>query len=383
MTSLSLEDLQLARALQMSLGSSTTCPSPAQDMTSQEDDLLLQQALLTSLGLESDTTVHHRPASPSLNETMLTQEDDSQAHLFEEIEAVKRQASSSAKKRRKSAKKLAKRNKKMNTSTFTISASIDNMNEDELRSELRRLCVPFPWPVDKNGLSTLLFSIVNGRIQNKPNSPIRPRSNSKSERKNKKRRANRKKGAGRGQQPLPVPPPAAAPSTKTSMDETSSEELIMKQVMALSLKESRCDSSGASGAGTSSDVTRHLHYKLAMDEQQALERAMQFEKEDYERQQTFAFLAPKVRIEAEQQWSTYMQAFETTGARKPTTDFVVSLAKDIVARQRREAQLQEEENLAAQKLAEEKLLQKRNNETRAERAARFAQAFEARQNKTR
>ena len=266
----------------------------------------------------------------------------------------------------------------MNTSTFAISASIDNMNEDELRSELRRLCVPFPWPVDKNGLSTLLFSIVNGRIQNKPKSPIRPRSNSKSERKNKKRRANRK-GAGRGQQPLPVSPPVAAPSTKTSMDEMSSEELIMKQVMAQSLKES----GGASGAGTSSDVTRHLHYKLAMDEQKALERAMQFEKEDYERQQTFAFLAPEVRIEAEQQWSTYMQAFETTGARKPTTDFVVSLAKDIVARQRREAQLQEEENLAAQNLEEEKILQKRNNETREERAERFAQAFEARQNKTR
>ena len=303
MTSLSLdEDLQLARALQMSLalGSSTTCPSPAH-VTSQEDDLLLQQALLTSLGLESDTTVPTtttttttttgRPASPSLNETMLTQEDDSQAHLFEEIETVKRQASSSAKKRRKSAKKLAKRNKKMNTSTFAISASIDNMNEDELRSELRRLCVPFPWPVDKNGLSTLLFSIVNGRIQNKPKSPIRPRSNSKSERKNKKRRANRK-GAGRGQQPLPVSPPVAAPSTKTSMDEMSSEELIMKQVMAQSLKESggASGASGASGAGTSSDVTRHLHYKLAMDEQKALERAMQFEKEDYERQQTFAFL---------------------------------------------------------------------------------------------
>lgn len=366
------EDLELAAAIRMSMSLNDTIPTVDQT----DDDLLLQEALLTSMGL-GDSTSKVRPASPSVCTQLVSSEEDSQIELMKEIEDAKRQASDSAKKRRKSAKKLAKRNKNL-TTTQTRSTSIKSMSVDELRSELRRLFVPSPWPKDQEGLSSLLCSIVNNRSkQDEAPSPIRP----------KNKRRNGKKGAGRGQVASPsstYSPSYSAPSAKKTMEEMNSEDLIMKQVLAQSLKEcgggvggsggSTSNSSSNNTRSLSSDVTRHLHYSLAMEEQKTLERAMKNEQEDYERITLFSSLDENIRLEAEKQWKIHIHNHETIGGNKPTTDFIVSLAMDIVARKKRE----KEKEL---QLIEEAKLKKRNNETREERAARFAKAYEKRQNK--
>jgi hypothetical protein len=88
----------------------------------------------------------------------------------------------------------------------------------------------------------------------------------------------------------------------------------------------------------------------------------------------FSSLDENIRLEAEKQWKIHIHNHETIGGNKPTTDFIVSLAMDIVARKKRE----KEKEL---QLIEEAKLKKRNNETREERAARFAKAYEKRQNK--
>jgi hypothetical protein len=117
---------------------------------------------------------------------------------------------------------------------------------------------------------------------------------------------------------------------------------------------------------------RQIHRSLAVEEQIQLERAMEENNQEYERQLIFSSLDSKEQNEAEIQWSQHMEKFQRAGGRKPTTDFIVSLAKDIVARRSREEK-------DASEAEEQKKLSARNNETRQERAKRFAAAYEARQ----
>ena len=99
---------------------------------------------------------------------------------------------------------------------------------------------------------------------------------------------------------------------------------------------------------------------------------------DYERQLIFSSLDLEIQTEAEIQWVQHMETFNTTGGSKPTTDFIVSLSQDIITRRKREAeeQILEEENKKMKE--EEQKLKARNSETREERAARFAAAYENR-----
>jgi hypothetical protein len=379
------EDEYLQAAIRMSMGETgEMCvkDSSLNDLP-LSDDVMLQQALAASLTLSSgieNNSSRRRAASPVLHDRLLQEEDTTQAELMEHIEAAKRQASSSAKKRRKSAKKLAKRNKRNNIKTSTsISASISGMNADELRSELRRLCVPLPWPTNHEDMSALLFSVVDKRTGKKEvPSPIRPRRNSKSQRKSRKG-----KGAGRGQQPLPSAPDFdvyktradVVPSIKIPIENVDTDELLLKSILAQSLRESQRGTSSVSAAPPPPTVpmntTRHLHQSLAMEEQKQLERAMEENMLDYERQLTFSSLDSNVQAEAEIQWIKHTNDFNRAGGRKPTTDFIVSLAKDIISRQKREAKETKEAE-------EEKQLLARNSETREQRAARFAAAYEKR-----
>ena len=380
------EDEMFAAAIRMSMGQQ----QPDTSTTTGGDDLLLQQALAASLSFSQGTHDHDdnstttasplRAASPVLHDQLLCEKDVSQAELMERIEETKREASSSAKQRRKSAKKLAKRNSRNGTgSAISISTSINSMDMDELRSELRRLCVPLPWPPNQEGLSSLLFSVVSERSlrkKKKEESPIRQRKNSKSSRNSRKK--NKRKGAGRGMEPVPVAPDLSrpTPSMKVPLENMDTDDLLLRSIIAQSLRER----GGGSGGGITSQVDvarrgmndRQMHQSFAVKEQIRLERAMEENNQDHERQLIFSSLKANEKKEAEIQWKKYMEKFQRSGGRKPTTDFIVSLAKDIVARKHRE------ERDASEAEEKEKVVA-RNNETREERANRFAAAYEARQ----
>ena len=389
MASMLDEDAGLLAAIRMSLDDDANPNRPQHQSLPSSDDVLLQQALAASLTIcnLNNNTTPTRAASPvSHDQLIVDEEDETQAELMQQIEDAKRQASSSAKKRRKNAKKLAKRNKKNNVKPERIrSASINDMNSDELRSELRRLCVPLPWPKEQSGLSALLFSIVDKRskTKNEQTSPIRSKSQRNSRKvKNRTIRTTKKKGAGRGQEPKMDA--EVAPSTKILIENVDTDDLLMNAILAQSLRESQREendknkngSNGSYNNGTLNE--RHLHQSLAMEEQKQLERAMEENMKDYERQLIFSSLDLEIQTEAEIQWVQHMETFNTTGGSKPTTDFIVSLSQDIVARRKREAeeQILEEENKKMKE--EEQKLQARNSETREERAARFAAAYENR-----
>ena len=431
------EDLALAAALQMSLADSGAGASgaarEAAPGASQRgepanpgggvadlEDQLLQQALNASLGIDaayqgslsvpSASDGQGSAASgagapiPSRSVQLLSQNDASQEELMMGIERAKAKASKSAKKRRKSAKKLARRNRRSNSGAgvgdIIISNTVEKMDDDELRSELRRLAVPFPWPPDHDGLAELLKTVVSARANNKKSngksstaatrngdpSPIRPK-------KNRGRRRKQRKFMPSGD----LVAPSASAEANSGLEHASSDDLILKQVLASSLRDtqgcSAADSVGSKGGrpGGFHLPTKSLHNTLAMREQMELERALEENAEEYERQQVFASLDSEVRIEAERIWKQSLSEFRERGGTRPTTDFVISLARDTVSRKVEEAKAVEESiNLAAEaeklraaealSVAEATLIKERNSEDRRARAARFAAAaFDRRQ----
>lgn len=413
------EDLALAAALQMSLSSSPSeqdiTSSPSQPSHSGNalsggtlgiEEQLLQQALNASLGIESHaatataSNVVDGPI-PARSCQLVSQGDASQEQLMAEVEEAKALASSTAKKRRKSAKKLARRNRRSNSGAgvgeIIISNTVDQMGDDELRSELRRLCVPFPWPSDRDGLAELLKSVISSRAKksgNKDASPIRKQTKTSGK---SRRRKQRKFVPSGDKKSSPASAGEINSAAKTEgVNDIDSDDLIIKQVLAASLKEfseSRnlgSDTRKGGHPGGFNHPTRKLHNSLALEEQKQLERALEENAEDYERQLIFAGLDHDVRVEAEQSWKQLMEDFSLRGGPRPSTEYVVSLARDTVARRIEEsktieeslrmAELAEKERIAkAEKESEELLIQKRNTESRRARAARFAAAFDKRQ----
>ena len=113
--------------------------------------------------------------------------------------------------------------------------------------------------------------------------------------------------------------------------------------------------------------------------------------EGFERKLIFASLDDAVRVEAEQIWQRMVDEFRERGGARPSTDFVISLARDTVSRKVEEAQAVQESMrmaaeaemaraAAAESEAEATLIKERASEDRRARfAARFAAAFDRRQ----
>ena len=121
-----------------------------------------------------------------------------------------------------------------------------------------------------------------------------------------------------------------------------------------------------------------------------LERATEENAEGFERKLIFASLDDAVRVEAEQIWQRMVDEFRERGGARPSTDFVISLARDTVSRKVEEAQAVQESMrmaaeaemaraAAAESEAEATLIKERASEDRRARAARFAAAFDRRQ----